>query len=236
MCHYLESVTATARKIFIIFVVDAVIELLALAVGLSAITYITKPLLLLLLIAVVKTDVTSLDDHPSLRWLVTGQFFSFLGDVALMFSGSLFFGLGMLMFLVTHICYITGFVKLGLRERLPRRKWVLIAYPAFWVIANAALWSGLGPLRIPILVYSVFLVGMAMCSMAMNTLMGIGGTLFMLSDLTIGETVAYGTWTGSDFTIMLTYIIGQALICLTWLALVKRGADFSAWQTEQQKM
>ncbi|MEI6622669.1 MAG: lysoplasmalogenase [Actinomycetes bacterium] len=211
----------TATIALAAFAVDSAVQLLASATGNALLGNISKPLLLPLLMVFVLLQV-GWTGHPSIKWLVVGQFFSFLGDVALMFSGDLWFALGIGMFLITHICYLIGFFALNARQALTRRPWVLVAYPLLFVAANAALWSGLGPLRLPILVYSAFLVSMAMVSMSLGTLFGIGGTLFMVSDLVIGETVAYGTFPGSDFVVMSTYIIGQALIAWCWVRAVQK--------------
>lgn len=202
----------------------SVLELTAVAIDNTTLEHLTKPLLLPLLMVFVLIEV-GWSSHPSIKFLVVGQFFSFLGDVALMFDGDMWFGLGILMFLVTHIFYIIGFFKLGAREGFAARRWILVAYPLFWLVANAALWSGLGPLRIPILVYSAFLVSMAMCSMSLGTLFGIGGGLFMISDLLIGETVAYGKFPGSGVVIMATYIVGQAIIAWCWTRKVEQQAE-----------
>lgn len=212
-----------ARGFLIAYIIDCIVQLGALAVGNLTVAHLSKPLLLPLLMAVVIAQ-GGLRTHPSIPWLVAGQFFSFLGDVALIPDGQLWFSAGIGMFLVTHICYIVGFFKLGARQGLRDRRWVLVVYPAFWLIANAALWSGLGPMRLPIAIYSAALVTMALCSMSLGTMLGIGGTLFMFSDLLIGEGVAYGSFTGSTVLIMLTYTVGQGLIALAWLQRIDGAA------------
>lgn len=201
----------------------SVLELSAVAVDNTVLEHLTKPLLLPLLMLFVLVEV-GWNADPSIKFLIIGQFFSFLGDVALMLDGDLWFALGIAMFLITHIFYIIGFFKLGARQGLRDRRWVLFAYPLFWLAANAALWPGLGPLRIPIIVYSAFLVAMAMCSMSLGTLFGIGGALFMVSDLLIGETVAYGAFPASGVIIMFTYILGQAIIAYCWTRRVESNA------------
>ena len=205
-----------------VLAVVSVLELSAVATNNTILEHLTKPLLLPLLMVFVLVEV-GWNADPSIKFLVIGQFFSLLGDVALMFDGDLWFGLGIFMFLITHIFYIIGFFKLGARAAMQDRRWVLFVYPAFCIIANPALWSGLGPLRFPLIIYSAFLVAMALCSMSLGTLFGIGGTLFMISDLLIGETVAYGKFTGSGVLIMSTYIVGQALIAYCWTRRVKES-------------
>lgn len=213
--------TRAARGFLIAFIVDSVIHLTAVAIGLNTAANVTKPLLLLLLIGVVVSNV-SINGHPSLPWLIGGQLFSCIGDVALIPDGTMYFIAGMAGFAAAQICYITGYFRLGAKTGYAQRRWVLIVYPLFWLAANAALWSGLGAMRLPIAIYSLALVAMAMTSMSLGTVFGIGGTLFMLSDLTIGENVAYGDFPGSHFLIMATYIAGQVIICLCWLDRVQQ--------------
>ena len=60
--------------------------------------------------------------------------------------------------------------------------------------------------------------------MSLGTLFGIGGALFMVSDLLIGETVAYGAFPVSGVIIMFTYILGQAIIAYCWTRRVESNA------------
>lgn len=214
-------IATAARLPLAAFAVVSVVQLVARAVGAELIGDITKPMLIPLLLAFVLIGVGP-GFGPSSRWLGIGLSFAWLGDIALMSDTQTWFAIGIVMFLVMQLCYITGYFRLGARDGLRRKRWLLIVYPAFWVVANVALWPGLGPMRVPIMVYSAALVTMAMCSMAVGPWMGLGGTLFMFSDLMIGEGVAYGSFPGSDFLIMLLYILGQLIICMVWVGRVRR--------------
>lgn len=219
---------AKGAKVFLIlFVVDAVLHLTCIVAGLTVIQAISKTLLMLLLIGVTLSSVKFKDD-PSVKFLVLGQFFSCLGDVALISDAQVMFGLGIGMFLVAQLMYLTGYFKLGARAQYAHRKWIMVAYPLFWVVGNAVIAPRLGVIGIGIVIYSAALVTMAMSSMALGTLWGIGGTLFMFSDMTIGTTVAFGKFPGSAFLIMLTYIIGQLIICLCWIRKVEENRRPSA--------
>lgn len=216
----MPALTTPAKAFLAAFFVDSVLHLSAILFDLQTLRNITKPLLMLLLIGVVLSTV-AYKSHPSIKLLIFGQIFSCFGDIALIGSGELWFGGGIAMFLVAQIFYIKGYFVLGAREGLQARPWVKFAYPAFWLVANLALAPGLGILAIPIAIYSAALVTMAMSAMSLGTVFGIGGTLFMFSDLLIGEGVAYGSFPGSDFLCMLTYILGQVIICLCWLKRVQ---------------
>lgn len=214
---------SSAKTALTLYVVVATLQVLSRVFDNELVSDVSKPLLLPLLMVFVLAQVGWRGDS-SAPWLIIGLFFSFLGDVALMVDGDLWFALGLAMFLVTHICYLVGFFKLGAAQALRERRWVLLAYPLFWLVANALLWSGLGSLRIPIAVYSAALVAMAMVAMSLQTKLGIGGALFMVSDLLIGAGVAYGEFTGQPVAVMSTYVIGQGLIAVAWVQLIGQRA------------
>lgn len=209
-----------ARALLGIFAAVGAINIVADAVDNALMANTTKPLLLPLLAAF--SIAAAGIGRPTMKLLVAAQFFAWLGDLALMSSEPVIFLAGMGAFLVMQLGYIVGFFRLGARDGFARRRWVLFVFPAFWVVANAALWAGLGPLRAPIAVYAAALVTMAMTSVALGTRIGIGGTLFMFSDLMIGATIAYGAFPGSSPLIMATYIVGQGLIATAWVNRVRR--------------
>lgn len=214
-------VAPAARLPLAAFAVVSVVQLVARATGADLVGNITKPMIIPFLMAFVLVSVGP-GFGPSSRWLGIGLSFAWFGDIALMSQAQVWFAVGILMFLVMQLCYIRGYFRLGAREGLRRKRWLLVVYPAFWVVANIALWPGLGTMRVPIMIYSAALVTMAMCSVAVGPWMGLGGTLFMFSDLMIGEGVAYGSFPGSSFLIMLLYILGQLIICMVWAERVRR--------------
>ena len=85
----------------------------------------SKPLLMPLL------AITALLFFPEWRprtekWLLTAALaFGTAGDVLLMYSGQVFFLLGMAMFLLGHLCYLTLFAKMGLYQRVGKPGWLL---------------------------------------------------------------------------------------------------------------
>lgn len=215
-----QSRQGLAKALLGVFAAVGVLNVIANAVGNELMSTTTKPLLLPLLAAF--SIAAAGISQPAMKLLVAAQFFAWLGDLALMFTTPAIFLAGMGAFLVMQLGYIVGFFRLGARDGFSRRRWVLFAFPAFWVVANAALVTSLGPLIIPIAIYSAALVTMAMTSVAVGTRAGIGGTLFMISDLMIGVTIAFGTFPGSPPLIMATYLIGQVLIATAWINQVRR--------------
>lgn len=156
--------------------------------------------------------------------LYLGLFCSFLGDLLLTRSGELFFLLGMLAFIGTHICNSWFFYRLqkgytGKPRNLALAIIVLLAISGqiFYYLNEQ-----LGTFRVPILVYMVIICTMAV--LATQTLVNPavqkiaitcfipGAALFVLSDglLAINKFALHNRW--ADIGVMLTY--GLAQYCL----------------------
>ena len=72
-----------------------------------------------------------------------------------------------------------------------RRTWPIAAgYLAFWVGANAGARPRLGDLRVPVLIYSLALCVMATFAAGVDRRVGLGGLLFLISDMLIGVDLA----------------------------------------------
>jgi uncharacterized membrane protein YhhN len=149
------------------------------------------------------------------RLILAGLGFAAVGDVTLMFAGPTPFVLGMVMFAGCHVCYIAAFVRAG----EPRRRGVAAAYAVVTLGVLAWLWSGLGGLAVPIAVYAVLLATMASTASGYGWRVGLGGGLFLVSDLMIAARVAgAGELPFAGAWVMLTYTAAQALIVIGWVA------------------
>ena len=149
----------------------------------------STPLLLLLLLAWVV--VTRGAMAP--RLLVVGMVFAWLGDSA-------------------------GFIRMGALPVLRRRWWIPVLAAALWLALNLVLGPQLGDLRLPLAVYSAALVAMATLSLAISTQIGVGGVLFLVSDLLIGLNAAGIDFPGRGALVMATYALAQVLIVTGWVA------------------
>jgi uncharacterized membrane protein YhhN len=137
--------------------------------------------------------------------------FAFAGDVVLLVPGRAWFLAGMACFLGTQLCLLATFW----RHARPRPA-AVIAYATLWAALNALLWSQLGPLRLPILAYSLALAAMAAAATTVSPRVGVGGALFLLSDLLIGAGAAGLDFTGRDLTVMSTYCAALLLLATGW--------------------
>ena len=199
--------------------------------GISPGVTLTKPLLMPLLAVALWREHTA--NKVTLNVLLAALFFSWLGDVALLFQSehATYFVLGLCAFLLAHVLYISA-MRLGFESsgaNLRRRIVTLIAVASLIVLVviyfereGNALYTGV--LRFAVPLYALVLgmmVVVAACQGRGNerhaVLIFSGALLFMFSDLTI----ALGAFSGAlDFfsestrsgVIMATYILAQFLI------------------------
>ncbi|MDG4819054.1 lysoplasmalogenase [Micromonospora sp. WMMD956] len=148
-----------------------------------------------------------------------GLVFATAGDVALLLPGEPAFLVGMGCFLGTQVSLVVAFT----RHRRPPVA-VVAGYLALWALANAALWGPLGPLRLPVLGYSLALCLMAAAAAGVSGRAAAGGALFLVSDLLIGVDAAGTTLPGHGLLVMGTYVAALLLLTTAWAAAGAPGA------------
>lgn len=155
------------------------------------------------------------------RLLAAGLVLATVGDVGLEYDAT--FLIGMAGFFAMQVCYVVGFVGLGAWPRV-RASWgVALGYLAFWVAANAVLGPRLGELRIPIAVYSLALCVMATVAAGVDRRVGLGGLMFLVSDMLIGLDLADLGFPGRGLVVMLLYLGAQYAITTGWARHVDPG-------------
>ncbi|MEP7141900.1 MAG: lysoplasmalogenase [Ferruginibacter sp.] len=197
------------------------IHLVAIQYGFLWLHFITKPLLmpalvLILLDAGVKADGKGL--------IVTGLFFSWLGDVFLLFESRnpMFFIFGLASFLITHACYIIFFLSIksvapSLLKKHPLYILLILGYGAglVWLI-----FPYLGQLKIAVTVYAAIICSMVLCSIHVyqkvkapaNRYFVSGAVLFVLSDSILAVNKFYRPMPLAGIWIMLIYCAAQFFI------------------------
>lgn len=178
----------------------------------------TKPLLMPLLLAwaLVLMPTTSTSGKWRL-YLVAALIFSWFGDLALMNSGEDWFLLGIGAFGVAQISYVLMFRIIPGFGLVKAWKLAMIPYLGYWLLMNVVLTPG--DLRIPVLIYSALLVGMALGALDValklktpwRLVPAIGAALFVFSDSLIALN-EFNTFDVFPALIMFTYLVGQALI------------------------
>ena len=101
-----------------LFVAAVAVNLYANYLGDPFLANRSKPLLMPLLALTALLFFPEWRPHTE-KWLLAAALaFGTAGDVLLLYKGQLFFLLGMAMFLLGHLCYLTIFAKMGLYRRM----------------------------------------------------------------------------------------------------------------------
>jgi len=182
-----------------------------------------KPLLMPLL-AVYFISRVGFSFGDNRRLLLLALFFCWLGDIFLMYTdqSDIFFILGLSSFLLGHVFYIIcyrKFVNGPLASRPDTFLMLLLIAYFLWVFFK--ILPGLGPMLVPVIVYSIIIMSMVFMANMRRTrtntasywLVLLGALLFVISDSVIAlsrfhqEIPLIGS-----MVIMSTYTIGQFLI------------------------
>lgn len=195
-------------------------NLVAAGTGWHALDWATKPLLMPLLALWLWRSARRAGVPAGS--VVAALLFSAAGDIALISSGTAWFITGMVLFLGAHLSYIATFVRHGAlpRLRVPPLVAVPVALALFSGAALAWLWPGLteAGLAVPMAAYGVALTATAATSAAYGWRCGLGGLLFLISDLLIAVDVADAAeLPGPPVWVMVTYLAGQTLLAAGWL-------------------
>jgi uncharacterized membrane protein YhhN len=166
------------------------------------------------------------------RLIMTGLFFSWLGDVSLQlsdknfpvkFSHDLFFIAGLGSFLITHLIYFIGFsLPKGKNPVLSTRFYQFLLVILYGVIMLYYLYRSLGDMKVPVIAYTVIILLMLLSALnrfgkvngLSYILVVIGALLFVISDSLIAINKFHMKINFAGIMIMVTYATAQFLIVL----------------------
>lgn len=151
-------------------------------------------------------------------WLLAGIALSWLGDSAPKLAGEHSFIVMVAFFLLAQVAYVVAFWPDRARSILARgsRGWPVPLGAYLVVLALLLVWCvpGAGSLLVPVVLYGVVLVAMAVLATGVNRLTALGGALFVVSDGLIALNAFAGwyelAWHG--FAVMSTYLVAQGLL------------------------
>jgi len=209
------------HKSALVFWFIVLTDLIAILVGFKWLHAIAKPLLMPgLVLMVYACDVTT----NGKKLILTGLFFSWLGDVFLLIESrnALFFIYGLASFFITHICYIIYFLSIrsvqpSILQKQPVYILLTMCYGAglVWL-----LFPFLGELKIPVMLYAAIICSMLLCSIHIylkviapaNRHFVFGAVLFVFSDSLLAINKFYQPLPFAGILIMLTYCAAQYFI------------------------
>ena len=194
------------NRILVAYGIASIVELLA---SNSAIRYVTKPLLMILLgVYVYAFGLKSAVRNALLFTLL----FAWLGDVFLLIPGNsaLYFQLGLGSFLVMQLAYIRLFIKLS----ATRLTYLLIPVLVYVFGFLGFLYPNLpGALVPPVLVYALALGSMLYFAFQISSVqLRVGAFLFVVSDSLLAFGKFYFEYPWNSFAVMSTYILAQLLL------------------------
>jgi uncharacterized membrane protein YhhN len=211
-----QTKTTIATSIFLAVVVLHIFGILTN----DFLAFISKPFIITTLVIVYLVSVKK----PNF-WYVSALFFSFWGDVLLLFKDH-FFVFGLASFLLAHIFYIkivAGFIK-----KISLQKVFVVCLP-FVVFLFSFLYflkDNLGEMTIPVIIYGIVICTLGAISLlnyrqeksSVNLWMFLGTIIFIISDGLIAVDKFINPNGIYQVFIMLTYIIAQYLICKALIA------------------
>lgn len=214
-----------------LYFVILLIHIVAIDVGESVILVnFTKPLILLSLIAFFWHHTPDRERSDTL--FLGALIFSWLGDILLMFSdgGEIFFMLGLGAFLLAQVQYVLSFSNevRGKGGFVRRKPWLAIPFLAYGAYFVYLLYPNLDGLVIPVVLYSIVLVSMAIAALNRGgavhprsfSLIFIGALFFIASDSVLAFAKFNGAFPYSRVITMATY--GVAQYFLVWGKLFER--------------
>jgi uncharacterized membrane protein YhhN len=205
----------------VIFLMVLVAHFIGILLASETTQLVTKPLLVPILTVYFLHQLNSIVTTLK-KWIVAALFFSWAGDVLLMFvpKDELFFLAGLASFLLAHIFYVIFFMQVRAFEKIKLKPVFILIVTAYYAILISILLPYLGDMKLPVLVYGIVISLMFMLAMHMlnisNKQAGIwmmtGALLFVLSDSILAINKFYKPFESSGGLIMLSYGFAQLLI------------------------
>jgi uncharacterized membrane protein YhhN len=207
-----------------LFLLATIGELVSHLMALPVVHLACKPALLMFLLIYYMSSFREMN-QPLSRTLVIALIFSWGGDVLLMKEGELYFILGLVSFLLSHLCYIFTFRQFRTEddtEALHGLQKLRFAFPIvlYGTGLVVILLPHLGELGTPVMLYALVLTLMALNALfrfkrttaSSFTLVFAGAILFMISDSLLAINKFLEPIPFSGIWIMSTYIGAQFLI------------------------
>lgn len=197
------------------------VHLAGIVFNIQLLEYIIKPMIVIWLLLYFLSQIVSINSGLK-KWILAALFFSWTGDVLLLFqqNNSVFFLLGLSAFLIAHIFYIIFFNRVRVNESVRGNVWLLLIVVIYYSSLISLLYSHLGGMKLPVLVYGIVISWMFMLAMHMLFIknktagkwMMTGALLFVISDSLLAVNKFYQPFAIAGVVIMLSYGLAQLFI------------------------
>ena len=217
----------------VLFFVISAADIFAVASGNDDLRWFTKVFIAPLLIGYIISSVTLLKTRLH-KWIIAALIFCWAGDILLMleYKSSIFFMLGLICFLIAHICYIDFFHILRLNRQVKINRLIFLAVAVYYLALIIFLFPYLGAMKIPVIIYGAVISCMLAFALHMPyiTFKGVGrslmmgAVLFVASDTMLAINKFYKPFEFAGVAIMTTYCFAQLLIVLGAVSYIKRSS------------
>ena len=208
----------TPKVLLGIYTVLVLVDLLFIYLRENEMRWISKPLLMPVLMLFFVTSV-KMKSGTQFYLILAALFLSWCGDVLL--QANLFIP-GLVSFLLAHVCYIFYFKQAGNNRKglIQTKPLLFLPVTLYIILLLVLLFPHLQELKIPVVVYSITIGVMLL--MAINTrqqinnkastFLIIGALLFVLSDSLLAINLFVENHWVISFAVMATYATAQYLI------------------------
>ncbi|WP_442266143.1 lysoplasmalogenase [Tenacibaculum sp. ZS6-P6] len=204
----------------VLFLLVSCVEVLATIYNYRVLELIFKPLIAVTLVLLYLVNVSK----PSF-WFVSALFFSFWGDVLLLFPED-FFVLGLVSFLITHVIYIKIVSGYFNKIEISTKILSFLAFLMYFSVIVFLIKDNLKELLLPVIVYGLVISMFGTTALlnyihnktTENLWLLIGALIFILSDSVIALNKFYSEQPIFSSVIMITYIVAQFYICKGMIA------------------
>ena len=210
----------TSKILFGLYWLAVIADLIIVYKEYSSPRYFSKPILMILLMLAYYSETRGKFSFGKI--LLGGLFFSWLGDVFLL--NDKYFIVGLICFLITHLIYISYFIKVNPKAKGLLQFQPLIGLPVavYLFLLMMLLWPFLDKLRIPVLVYGVVICFMLICAINLywktdrdSAVLFFNGALqFLISDSLLSVHKFVYPFAALPIAVMITYSSAQFLIVL----------------------
>jgi len=213
--------------LILVFWSVSVLHLASILLNNYALSLISKPLILVSLSLYFLNESYSYRNQKKINYVFGALFFSFGGDILLMFtsSGERFFISGLASFLIAQIFYIITYSKFRTSDKSNKKDTTFkatltILFLTYMIILWVQLYPKLGHLLVPVSVYAFTILLMVLFALfrlrATSTqsykYVFIGATVFLISDSLIAINKFIIPIENENLIVMITYIVAQYLI------------------------
>ena len=205
------------RKLILgLFVLAVALDIVGIITGNQLMRFIFKPLIMLILMWYYSVII-----EPENKLYLAVLFFSFLGDVFLLFNSQTNFMLGLASFLIAHVLLIKIVIGVLKKSTTIQKIIAIIPFAILFFGLVFLLKDNLGGLLIPVVIYASLITIFGILSLlnyltekTIPNLLLIGGaTFFIISDSTLAINKFYQSESYFPVFIMITYVLAQYLIC-----------------------